>query len=127
MTRLPVDTDYLLDQLRAMLAIPSPTGYTDRIARHVAAELQKLGLEIELTRRGAIRAFRKGRSRRPARAIVTHLDTLGAQAICLMGGLSRPIRAWLNPWSLTRLAEPRSDAVQGAILLARRAGPYASQ
>ena len=79
MTRLPVDTDYLLDQLRAMLAIPSPTGYTDRIARHVAAELQKLGLEIELTRRGAIRAFRKGRSRRPARAIVTHLDTLGAQ------------------------------------------------
>ena len=58
---------------------------------------------------------------------IRKLDTLGAQAICLMGGLSRPIRAWLNPWSLTRLAEPRSDAVQGAILLARRAGPYASQ
>ncbi|MCB1478267.1 MAG: osmoprotectant NAGGN system M42 family peptidase [Tepidamorphaceae bacterium] len=79
MTRLPVDTDYLLEQLRDLLAIPSPTGYTDSIVRHTANELKKLGLEIELTRRGAIRAYRKGRSRRPARAIVTHLDTLGAQ------------------------------------------------
>jgi peptidase M42 family hydrolase len=33
----------------------------------------------ELTRRGAIRAVRQGSRRKAARAIVTHLDTLGAQ------------------------------------------------
>lgn len=79
MTRLPVDTAYLQDQLAQLLEIPSPTGYTDTIVRHVAAELDRLGLPVELTRRGAIRAVRPGVEARPARAIITHLDTLGAQ------------------------------------------------
>jgi peptidase M42 family hydrolase len=79
MKRLPVDTDYLLAQLRRLLDIPSPTGYTDTIVRHVTGELERLGLRPELTRRGAIRAIYKGREARPARAIITHVDTLGAQ------------------------------------------------
>lgn len=79
MTRLKIDVSYLIEQLKALLSIDSPTGYTDTIVRHVTEELERLGLEPELTRRGAIRAIWKGRRRKGARAVITHLDTLGAQ------------------------------------------------
>jgi peptidase M42 family hydrolase len=75
----PIDVDYLVDQLRNMLAIDSPTGYTDAVVRYCTSELERLGLGPELTRRGAIRAVRRGDRREGARAIITHLDTLGAQ------------------------------------------------
>lgn len=76
---LAIDEAYLLQQLKQLLSIPSPTGYTDQIVRHCALELERLGLVPELTRRGAVRAVRQGSRRRAARSIVTHLDTLGAQ------------------------------------------------
>ena len=79
MPRLRIDTDYLGARLSELLAIPSPTGYTDTVVRACSAELQRLGLKFELTRRGAIRAIYPGAHRRPARAIVSHLDTIGAQ------------------------------------------------
>ncbi len=79
MTRLTIDADYLVKVLEQLLGIPSPTGYTDTIVRFVTHELERLGLSPELTRRGAIRAVRPGAQRRGARAIVSHLDTLGAQ------------------------------------------------
>ena len=37
-----------------------------------------MNIPYEMTRRGAIRATLKGKQPRPARAIVAHLDTLGA-------------------------------------------------
>lgn len=74
-----IDPDYLLARLKSLLAIPSPTGFTDETVRYTARELERLGLEVVLTRRGAIRARRAGNARRPARGIVSHLDTLGAQ------------------------------------------------
>lgn len=87
MTRVPtrrqIDTGYLAETLRALLAIPSPTGYTDTIARHVGEELRRLGIPFDLTRRGAIRARLQGRQAAGARAIVSHLDTLGAQVAML--------------------------------------------
>ncbi len=83
MARLTIDTDYLAHQLKTLLAIPSPTGYTDTVVRYVSEELQRLGLDVELTRRGAIRAIRQGSRRAAARAIVSHVDTLGAQVKAL--------------------------------------------
>ena len=74
-----IDIDYLLATLKDLLEIPSPTGFTDQIARHVSERLESLGVHCELTRRGAVRARIPGRNERPARAIVSHLDTLGAQ------------------------------------------------
>lgn len=79
MPRLKIDTEYLGARLSELLAIPSPTGYTDNVVRACSAELERLGLKSELTRRGAIRAIHPGAQTRPARAIVSHLDTLGAQ------------------------------------------------
>lgn len=77
--RLTIDSDYLAEMLHKLLKTPSPTGYTDNIVRLVSGELERLGLDVELTRRGAIRAIRPGAEKRGARAIVSHLDTLGAQ------------------------------------------------
>jgi len=97
MVRLNIDHDYLTDILQKLLETPSPTGFTDTIVRLVSKELINLGLEVELTRRGAIRAIRKGERRDGARAIVTHLDTLGAQVKFIKdnGRLSLvPIGTW---------------------------------
>lgn len=79
MGRLQIDSHYLTDQLKALLRIPSPTGYTDTVVRYVTQELQRLGLNPELTRRGGISAVHQGSRRASARAIVAHVDTLGAQ------------------------------------------------
>ena len=79
MPRLAIDSDYLSARLARLLEIPSPTGYTDTIVRECCDELRRLGVAFEVTRRGGIRAFMPGKSDKPARAIVSHLDTLGAQ------------------------------------------------
>ena len=79
MTRLEIDTDYLAKRLKQFLAIPSPTGYTDNVVHEACRELKRLGIKFEITRRGAIRARIPGRKQSPARAIISHLDTLGAQ------------------------------------------------
>lgn len=76
---LPIDADALLERLLKLLEIPSPTGYTDTVVHYVAAELERMGVRFELTRRGAIRADLDGEQRTPDRAVVAHLDTLGAQ------------------------------------------------
>lgn len=73
-----IDCDYLADQLRRLLAIPSPTGYTDPIVRYLSEELERMGVPYSVTRRGAILALYRGREVEGARAIVSHLDTLGA-------------------------------------------------
>jgi peptidase M42 family hydrolase len=72
-----LDNEYLLHTLETLLGIHSPTGYTDPIVRVVCGMLDDLGVQYELTRRGAIRATIPGRQKGPERAVVTHLDTLG--------------------------------------------------
>jgi peptidase M42 family hydrolase len=72
------DRRYLLDTLARLLEVPSPSGYTDAIVHLVADELDDFGVEYELTRRGAIRANIPGKVSAPDRAVVCHLDTLGA-------------------------------------------------
>ena len=72
------DLGYLQRVLLEMLAIPSPTGFTDTIVRYVAERLEEIGIPFELTRRGTIRATLKGRKPSPDRAVSAHLDTIGA-------------------------------------------------
>lgn len=73
-----IDTDFLLSTMLTLLGIHSPTGYTDPIVRSVCHMLEELDIEYELTRRGAIRATLTGKRGSPDRAVVTHLDTIGA-------------------------------------------------
>jgi peptidase M42 family hydrolase len=73
-----LDESFLLNTLTELLAIPSPTGYTDGVVHYMANKLQDMGIDYELTRRGAIRATIPGKISSPDRAVVAHLDTLGA-------------------------------------------------
>jgi peptidase M42 family hydrolase len=76
--KLDIDMSYLVDMLERLLRIPSPSGFTDQIVHFTGSELSRLGIKFELTRRGAIRADLKGRVSSPDRAVVAHVDTLGA-------------------------------------------------
>jgi peptidase M42 family hydrolase len=78
MRKLPIDQTYVLDILLKLLHTPSPSGHTDRVVHLMSEFLAQLGVDFELTRRGAIRATLKGQKSSPDRAVVAHLDTLGA-------------------------------------------------
>jgi peptidase M42 family hydrolase len=98
-----IDRDYLQQRLSEMLAIPSPTGFTDGVVRYVCGELDRLGLVYELARRGTIVATLAGRERECARAVVTHLDTIGA-TVSNLGENGRLGLRPLGTWS-SRFAE----------------------
>jgi len=92
-----IDQSYLLDILSRLMKIPSPSGMTDEVVRLVCGELDDLDIGYELTRRGAIRATMPGLFSSPSRAVVAHLDTLGAMVKTLKpdGRLSVvPIGTW---------------------------------
>lgn len=96
-TTLAVDRDYLLARLFEMLAIPSPTGFTDELSRYVCEQLSQLGIDYQLTRRGTIIAKIRGRQSYIARTVANHLDTIGATVTGLKdnGRLSlAPIGSW---------------------------------
>jgi peptidase M42 family hydrolase len=98
-----IDPVYLKDTLKKLLSIPSPTGLTDEIVRFTGEELRNLGIEFEITRRGAIRANLNGKLKSPDRAIVVHLDTIG----CMVKQLKKNGRLGVVPighWS-SRFAE----------------------
>lgn len=78
MRKLPIDQGYVHSVLLRLLQTPSPSGYTDSIVHLVADELDRLKVPLELTRRGAIRATLTGERSSPDRAVVAHVDTLGA-------------------------------------------------
>lgn len=78
MLKPTIDMAYLKGILSELLCIPSPSGFTDQVVLFVSRELERLGIAYELTRRGAIRADLPGRQYSPDRAVVSHLDTLGA-------------------------------------------------
>jgi len=80
---LPIDQSYVLNQLLRLLRTPSPSGYTDRAVHLVCDELDRLEVPYEITRRGAIRANLAGEVDSPDRAIVAHIDTLGAMVRAL--------------------------------------------
>ena len=63
MSQIPEpDLEYMQKVLLEMLAIPSPTGFTDTIVRYVAERLTEIGIPFEMTRRGTIRGTLKGLS-----------------------------------------------------------------
>src|SRR3546814_18252129 len=93
------------------------SGYTDNAVRHCSRELERLGLKPELTRRGAIRAVSQGGKRQGARAVVSHIDTLGAQVKAIKGngrlGLA-PIGHWF-----ARFAEGARLTISGSHIILR--------
>lgn len=127
MKDLPIDIAYLRRTLKELLEIPSPTGYTDVIVADMCDRLTALGIEFEITRRGAIRAVLPGRQEQPARALICHLDTLGAQIKYLKDN-GRAEVVPIGHWS-SRFAEgarctvfTRRGAYRGTILPLKASG-----
>lgn len=123
----PIDMDYLRGTLRTLLGIPSPSGYTDAIVRACGDALSELGIPYELTRRGAIRAVLTGEAHKPARALIAHVDTLGAQ-VRQLKDTGRLALVPIGGWS-ARFAEgarctlfTRSGSYRGTILPLKASG-----
>ena len=127
-TALPdIDTDYLIATLRQLLDIPSPSGFTDNIVHHTCEMLTDMGIEHELTRRGAIRATLPGVEGSPDRAVVSHLDTLGGMVKNLKpnGRLEvAPIGTWSSRFAEGARVTVFSDKrpVRGTILPLKASG-----
>jgi putative aminopeptidase FrvX len=74
-----VDGDYMLEQTAALCRIPSPSGFTRAAIDHVAAELERLGIPVRRTIKGALVATLPGGDPQcPGRTLSAHVDTLGA-------------------------------------------------
>lgn len=124
----PINEDYLKDVLKRLLEIPSPSGMTDAIVKFVCDELDSHAVTYELTRRGAIRATLKGRTQKPRRAVVSHLDTLGGMVKELKrnGRLSLvPIGNWSSRFAEGGRVTIHSDGdikTQGTVLPLKASG-----
>ncbi|MBM9535627.1 osmoprotectant NAGGN system M42 family peptidase [Desulfobulbus alkaliphilus] len=122
-----IDSAYMEQILERLLHIPSPSGMTDDVVRAVCSELEQLAIPYELTRRGAIRARIKGQREHPRRAVVAHLDTLGAMVKGLKknGRLSLvPIGTWSARFAEGARVTVHSDSrrFRGAILPLKASG-----
>lgn len=83
------DVTYMLEQVKRVLAIDSPTGYTDRAAGYVLQQYQALGYEPQLTRKGGVLVCVNeglpGGEAEGAVFLEAHLDTLGGMVAEVTG------------------------------------------
>jgi len=73
-----IDPERIQKTLLELLAIPSPCGFTDEIVHYIGKQLAAMEIQYDLTRRGTIRAKLPSSGSGPARAIVNHVDSIGA-------------------------------------------------
>ncbi len=70
------DTEYMLDVLKRLLAVDSPTGFTEKATEFTVNELKQLGYASSVTRKGSVLADIGGEGR--PLILTAHLDTIGA-------------------------------------------------
>ena len=70
--------DYMVEETKNILAIDSPSGYTNEVADYVMGEYKKLGYEPKLTVKGGVLVPIGGRDKENAVLLEAHIDTLGA-------------------------------------------------
>ena len=74
-----IDLKYTLKKTVELLAIPSPVGYTHMAIEWVRKELESLGIKkYNITKKGALIAYVKGKDSNYKKMISAHVDTLGA-------------------------------------------------
>jgi peptidase M42 family hydrolase len=124
-TKPAVDEEFLRQCLLEMLAIPSPTGFTDELVRYVCRKLDDIGVDYSLSRRGTIHATLPGRDSTRARAVANHLDTIGATVATIHdnGRLGlKPVGTWSSRFAeggrVTVFADHRAYRGQVLPLLA---------
>jgi len=78
-------TDFIIEETCKLLAIDSPSGYTDNAADFVITELQALGYAPVKTRKGGVLVDLGGADADNAVLLETHLDTLGGMVAEIKG------------------------------------------
>jgi putative aminopeptidase FrvX len=76
-------TEYIVEQFKKVIAIPSPSGMTREAALHTKEEFEKLGYRAALTRKGGVLAELGGEG--DPVLLSAHLDTLGAMVAEIKG------------------------------------------
>ena len=74
---MTINEKYLLDALKTLLEIPSPTGFTKDAVAYVETAFKDLGIEFEKTVKGALIGCIKGKDDSRHRLLSAHVDTLG--------------------------------------------------
>ncbi len=88
---------YICDQLKALTAIPSPTGFTSEAVAYVMEELKRLGYAPELSRKGNVLCELGGSG--DSLLLAAHLDTLGAMVRSVKAnGRLRPTTLGGHQW-----------------------------
>jgi len=72
-----MNEEKFITYLQELLSIPSPTGMTDEVSAYVCSKLKNWDVDHTVNRRGTITARIKGKSEAEAKALISHLDTLG--------------------------------------------------
>lgn len=98
-TLLESYTEYCISRTTALLAIDSPTGYTDAAADDVLRELTALGYAPQRTVKGGVLCCLGGADDRDAVLLEAHVDTLGGMVCQILpeGGLRISPLGGLNP------------------------------
>ena len=74
---------YMIEQLKTLTGIPSPTGMTGAVTDHLLAELTRLGFQPERTPKGTVICCLGGEGH-PV-LLSAHVDTLGAMVRAIKG------------------------------------------
>ena len=69
---------YIMDQAKALLAIDSPSGYTEEVTEYLLQEAARLGVPAQKTIKGGVLMDFGGQDAQDAVLLEAHVDTLGA-------------------------------------------------
>ena len=77
--------DFSWEQTASLLAVDSPTGYTDKAAAWVKAAFESLGFSAHITAKGGVLADLGGEDDTDGLLLAAHTDTLGAMVAQVKG------------------------------------------
>ncbi len=75
---MKINETYLLDTLKELLNIPSPTGYSKEAVTYVESAFNAMGIPCKKTVKGALVGTIIGKDDSKHRLLSAHVDTLGA-------------------------------------------------
>ncbi len=88
MKKMETIMEYILDETRKILAIDSPTGYTEEAAEYLMKAYRSLGYEPVKTVKGGVLVNLGGQEPENGILLEAHMDTLGAM-VCEIKGNGR--------------------------------------
>jgi putative aminopeptidase FrvX len=77
--------DYILKEAAKILAVPSPSGYTEEAAKMIIKEFEALGCKAWQTVKGGVMVDFGGKNKKNAILLEAHMDTLGAMVAEVKG------------------------------------------